>query len=106
MDSLLIILLTLTLIILIVSVTKFKLKLKFSNAKADVNADEAKSKLDTLSNTEMKILKSLSEGKTNKEIASDFSISVFTVKKHVSNIFKKLGLSKRTEARQFENLIK
>jgi NarL family two-component system response regulator LiaR len=37
-------------------------------------------------------------GKSNKEIASDLSISETTVKTHVSNILMKLNLPSRTRA--------
>ena len=37
----------------------------------------------------------------NKEIAEDLSISERTVKNHVSNIFKKLEVTDRTQAAVF-----
>lgn len=37
------------------------------------------------------------EGKTNKEIASDLFISLSTVKTHITNLYKKLGVSSRKE---------
>ena len=50
-----------------------------------------------LSNREMEVLRLLSEGKTNKQIAKDLWISEQTVKTHVAHIFSKLGTSDRTE---------
>jgi two-component system response regulator NreC len=41
---------------------------------------------------ENEILKLIAEGKSNKEIAEDLFISVFTVKRHRANIMEKLGL--------------
>ena len=38
------------------------------------------------------------EGKTNQEIADHLTLSVGTVRFHVSNILSKLGVSNRTEA--------
>src|SRR5262249_19509238 len=45
---------------------------------------------------QIEILTSLCQGKGNKEIATDFGLSVKTVKTHVSAIFKVLGVVNRT----------
>jgi len=37
-------------------------------------------------------------GKANQEIADDFFISLATVKRHVTNIYGKLGVKSRTQA--------
>ena len=50
---------------------------------------------------ELEVLKLLSVGMFNKEIAEDLSISERTVKNHVSNIFKKLDVTDRTQAAVF-----
>lgn len=47
---------------------------------------------------QIEVLTSLCRGKGNKEIASDFGLSVKTVKTHVSAIFKVLGVVNRTQA--------
>lgn len=52
----------------------------------------------SLSDREREILQLVSQGKSNKEIASDLFISVNTVKVHVSNVYEKIGVSSRTEA--------
>ncbi|MBO5197915.1 MAG: response regulator transcription factor [Lachnospiraceae bacterium] len=51
-----------------------------------------------LSKRELEILKMLTSGKLNKEIAYELSISEKTVKNHISNIFKKIGVGDRTQA--------
>ena len=51
-----------------------------------------------LTKRELEVLKLLAEGLYNKEIAYKLSISEKTVKNHVSNIFKKIGVSDRTQA--------
>ena len=51
-----------------------------------------------LSYREFSILHLLKNGTTDKEIASDLGISVFTVNKHVSNILMKMNAASRTEA--------
>lgn len=53
---------------------------------------------DMLTRREIEVLKLLSEGLFNKEIAYMLNISEKTVKNHVSNIFKKIKVSDRTQA--------
>lgn len=59
------------------------------------------SKLSELTKREIEVLKLLSEGLFNKEIAFRLEISERTVKNHVSNIFKKINVSDRTQAAVF-----
>jgi len=47
---------------------------------------------------EMATLRLMADGKANKEIASDLSISERTVKTHLGHLFEKLGVTSRTEA--------
>ena len=51
-----------------------------------------------LSAREREILASLSRGSTNLDIAESLAISLFTVKNHMKRIFRKLGVSNRTQA--------
>ena len=51
-----------------------------------------------LTKREVEVLKLLAEGLFNKEIAYKLLISEKTVKNHVSNIFKKIDVSDRTQA--------
>jgi len=37
-------------------------------------------------------------GYSNKEIAEDLVVAVSTVKKHINNIYSKLGVGSRTQA--------
>lgn len=53
---------------------------------------------DSLTRREIEVLKLVAEGLFNKEIAYKLSISEKTVKNHVSNIFKKINVSDRTQA--------
>jgi DNA-binding NarL/FixJ family response regulator len=53
---------------------------------------------DALTKREIEVLKLLAEGLFNKEIAYTLAISEKTVKNHVSNIFKKINVSDRTQA--------
>jgi len=57
--------------------------------------------VDSLTKREIEVLKLLAEGLFNKEIAFTLAISEKTVKNHVSNIFKKINVSDRTQAAVF-----
>lgn len=70
------------------------------NAKMiDRNKDNVK--IESLTRREMDVLKLLAVGMYNKEVAEKLSISERTVKNHVSNIFKKIGVTDRTQAAVF-----
>ena len=53
---------------------------------------------DPLTEREMQVLKLITEGLYNKEIANILDISERTVKNHVSKIFKKINVTDRTQA--------
>ena len=52
----------------------------------------------SLTERELEVIKALSQGKSNKEIARDLQISEKTVRNHASNIYKKLHIFDRTQA--------
>ena len=64
----------------------------------DDDADDAVSRLATLTNQQARILQLICEGKLNKQIAYDLSIAETTVKAHVTAIMRKLGVQSRTQA--------
>ncbi|NND06687.1 MAG: helix-turn-helix transcriptional regulator [Saprospiraceae bacterium] len=51
-----------------------------------------------LTDREQVVLSLISEGLSNDEIAEKLSISIHTVKSHVSNIFTKMDVKRRTQA--------
>lgn len=63
------------------------------------NKDEGK--IESLTRRELEVLKLLAIGMYNKEVAEKLQISERTVKNHVSNIFKKLEVTDRTQAAVF-----
>ena len=65
------------------------------------NRDIDKDKIDLLTSRELEVLIQVASGMINKEIATSLNISERTVKNHVSNIFKKIDVSDRTQAAVF-----
>lgn len=66
-----------------------------------VNRDIDKDKIDSLTTRELEVLIKVANGMLNKEIATSLNISERTVKNHISNIFKKIDVSDRTQAAVF-----
>jgi two-component system response regulator DegU len=66
-----------------------------------VNQTDDEHKIKTLTKREMNVLILTSRGMINKEIGSELNISERTVKNHLSNIFRKIGVSDRTQAAIF-----
>lgn len=58
----------------------------------------ARARLADLSAAQMKVLLALADGRLNKQIANDLAITEATVKAHLTAIFRKLGVSNRTQA--------
>ncbi len=67
-------------------------------ARADVETDAIIARLATLTPQQVRVLMMLSEGRLNKQIAYELSVSEATVKAHVSAILQKLGVESRTQA--------
>ncbi len=61
-------------------------------------AKHAEAKHSTLTERQQVVLKLMADGKSNKEIANDLSITEITVKAHVSAILRKLRVSNRVQA--------
>jgi LuxR family maltose regulon positive regulatory protein len=54
--------------------------------------------IEPLTLRELEILKLIESGSTNQDIADELVISIPTVKRHISNIYAKLGAQSRTQA--------
>lgn len=70
------------------------------NAKM-IKTNKDAEKIKSLTKRELDVLKLLAVGMFNKEVGKRLEISERTVKNHVSNIFKKLGVTDRTQAAVF-----
>ncbi len=78
------------------------------NAKL-ASMDVERDKLKFLTKREKEVLVQVASGMSNKEIAINLDISERTVKNHISNIFKKIDVSDRTQAAVFaikNNMVK
>ncbi len=69
--------------------------LPMSSDNAELNAGQL---TEELSARELEVLKLIAKGHSNQDISSELFISLNTVKSHVSHIFEKLGVNKRTKA--------
>jgi DNA-binding NarL/FixJ family response regulator len=58
----------------------------------------------SLTRREIEVLNIVSEGRTNAEVAARLWVSEPTIKFHLSNIFRKLGVTNRTEAAHWAQL--
>ncbi len=59
---------------------------------------DAAERMATLSIAQLRVLRAIANGHQNKQIAYDLQLAEPTVKSHLSAIFRKLGVSNRTQA--------
>lgn len=76
-----------------------KLMSSLATSQLDTTAetDSKKRKL-SLTKRELEVLKTLATGHTNSQIASKLCLAQSTIKTHVNNIYKKLGVKDRLQA--------
>lgn len=74
----------------------FKLLSRFNNPPSGTMGTQ-QLVYDQLSAREKEVLELIARGKTNQEIADELVIALGTVKRHVYNIYSKLGVKSRTE---------
>lgn len=64
----------------------------------DAQANGLRKRMDSLSPAQRRVLLALASGDLNKQIAADLGVSEATIKAHLSAIFRKLGVTNRTQA--------
>lgn len=64
----------------------------------EIENDEFLKRLSMLTPKQFRVLMMLVEGRTNSEIAEESFVTIATIKAHLSEIFKKLEVSNRTQA--------
>jgi DNA-binding NarL/FixJ family response regulator len=64
---------------------------------SDQTAELAK-RMGTLSVAQLRVLRAIASGRQNKQIAHDLDLAEPTIKSHLSAIFRKLGVTNRTQA--------
>jgi ATP/maltotriose-dependent transcriptional regulator MalT len=73
---------------------------------ADVAATMSHIQIESLSQQELRVLRSLVAGLSNADIAQELVISNNTVKTHVKSIYRKLNVKSRNEAREVAHVLK
>lgn len=71
---------------------------EFQKKRAHKWHEEVEEKWNNLSEKERQVLRLLTDGLGNKDIASKLSITVKTLDKHLERVYKKLAVTSRTEA--------
>jgi DNA-binding CsgD family transcriptional regulator len=66
-----------------------------------VTQPRAKTGLDSLTDSELKVINLIVEGATNRAVAEQLHLSPHTVKTHLHNAFAKLGVTSRAQLTQF-----
>ena len=61
-------------------------------------ADDTAARVGSLSVAQLRVLRAIADGRQNKQIAYDLQLAEPTVKSHLAAIFRKLGVSNRTQA--------
>jgi DNA-binding NarL/FixJ family response regulator len=68
-------------------------------------SDERHGEVANLTAREVEVLKKLAEGQSNADIAKSLWVTEETVKFHLSNVYRKLGVANRTQAaRRFDQI--
>jgi len=63
-----------------------------------VHSPQSSLLIEPLSERELEVLRLIAQGHSNQQIAEALIVSVGTIKKHLNNIFGKLGVQSRTQA--------
>ena len=65
------------------------------------SGEDSAAKTAGITESELRVLRSLAQGMSNKQIAGKLFITEQTVKFHLTNIYRKLNVSNRTEATRY-----
>jgi DNA-binding CsgD family transcriptional regulator len=65
-----------------------------------VTHPRAKAGWDSLTDSELKVVNLIAQGVTNRDVATQLHLSLYTVKNHVHNVFAKLGINSRAQLTQ------
>jgi LuxR family transcriptional regulator, maltose regulon positive regulatory protein len=68
------------------------------NGATGVWTEMANAFIEPLSEREVEVMRLIASGMSNQEIAEELFISLNTVKSHVKNVYKRMGVSKRAQA--------
>nr|WP_319268810.1 helix-turn-helix transcriptional regulator [uncultured Draconibacterium sp.] len=93
-------------LILLVILIGFYKQLKKMRKRENDSTNNLKPLYEGLTLKQQEILSLLAAGKTNKEIAQELFVELSTVKTHINNIYRQLGVSNRKEAVDFHNAVK
>ena len=67
-------------------------------SESEISQEDENSDYLNLSSRECEVLNHLSRGACNQDMAVSLGVTLSTVEKHLTNIYKKLGVKSRTEA--------
>jgi DNA-binding CsgD family transcriptional regulator len=74
--------------------------IKISTSLKTKSKEQKATNMHGLSDRELDVVKLMADGLTNQEIADRLYISLNTIKTHISNIYSKLNVARRTQAIQ------
>lgn len=93
-----IIFLTVGLIVGKIFLQKQQAKIAATQEASTVETSQAQAKEMGLSQRELEVLEFIAEGYSNQEIAEKLFVSINTIKTHITNIYSKLDVRRRTQA--------
>jgi DNA-binding NarL/FixJ family response regulator len=73
----------------------------FQRISVKETGEEAAARETGITESELRVLKALAQGLSNKQIAKELFITEQTVKFHLTNVYRKLGVANRTEAARY-----
>ncbi len=86
------------LILILLIIIVWLLVIQRKTMRSQIKNESLQSAFYNLTSKQQEILELLAAGKTNKEIALDLFVELSTVKTHINNIYRQLGVTTRKEA--------